>query len=252
MAVMLSSEQFEILIGRLTTAGGIGGGGGRKRRLDPKYLKTENFNGNQSGWADWVFALKRTVRAMDKECFELMEKVEKVTGDFNENDLNDFTENRDVSGLSGELYDFLCTIVTGDAVLILKSVDEYRGCVAWSKLHAKFNPKTTARAIKLLSEVCSPGPVIHEVEAAISKWKNKVKTLEREFGETLGDKMKFAIITALLPANVQDYVFQTVTNAMDFDTMLGKIGVWISNRVAMEGTPMDIGEVKHDGWFDEW
>jgi hypothetical protein len=217
-------------------------------------MKSENFGGGQNEWIDWAFNFKRMIRIMDVECYELMEKVERVAGDFNEDALNEFTESGDVSGISGELYDLLCTTVKGDALLVLKSVEEFKGFVAWSKLFGKYNPRTTARAIKLLAEVCSPGQVkgAYEVEAAIAKWKTKVKTLEKEFGETIGENMKIAIITAMLPTNVQDYVFQTVSADTDFDSIMAKILVWVSNRVAMEGVPMDVGEVGDDWWSEDW
>jgi hypothetical protein len=253
MAVMLSEEQFAALLARMTATGGGGGGGGRRRRLDFKYLKIDTLNGEPSGWGDWAFAFRRAVRTVDLQCFTLMDKVEKVSEDFQESDLNRFCENGDVTGISSELYDMLCTTVKGEALMLLKSVDEYNGFVAWSKLHQRYNPRTTARAIKLMAEVVSPGPVksAHEVEGAISRWRSKLRVLEREYEETVGEKMKIAIVTAMLPVHIQDYVFQTVDPKMDFETLLTKIGAWVSNRVAMEGgVPMDVGEVE-DQWYDE-
>ena len=61
-----------------------------------------------------------------------------------------------VSKLSAELCDVLCQVVSGEAMTILRSVEDCRGFVAWQKLYQKFNPKTVARAIRLLAEACSP------------------------------------------------------------------------------------------------
>jgi hypothetical protein len=260
MAVMLSAEQFEALIGRLTFAGG-GGAGSRRKRLDMKHTKVGEFSGSQSDWADWSFAFKRAIRMADLECYELMEKVQKATGDFDETLLNQYVESGDVSGISSELYDLLCTVVKGDGLLILKSVEEFNGFQAWNKLHSKFNPRTTARAIRLLAEICSPGTVKHanEVEAAVQKWRAKLKILEHEFEEKIGERLKIAIVTSMMPPYIQDHIFQTVNDTTNFDTMLAKIGSWVANRVAMEGgTPMDIGEVGSyaakcgDEWDEEW
>ena len=99
----------------------------------------------------------------------------------------------------------------------------------------KHNPRTMARAIKLMGEVSSPGQVqnVSEVEAALTRWISKVKMLESQFGEKVGDKMKIAIMTSMLPPVIQDFVYQNVTRDMLFDNLLEKIGVWVRNRVAM-------------------
>jgi hypothetical protein len=58
--------------------------------------------------------------------------------------------------------------VKGEALTIMKMVEKLCGREAWQRLYAKYNPKTTARAIKLLAEVCSPGSAknLHEVDTA--------------------------------------------------------------------------------------
>ena len=87
-----------------------------------------------------------------------MEEVEKERDEIREDSLNDAEANDgDASEVSAELYDLLCTSVKGEALTIMKTVEEFCGFKAWQRLYAKYNPKTTARAIKLLAEVCSPG-----------------------------------------------------------------------------------------------
>ena len=239
----LSEEQFNILMGRL--AGGVGGG--QKLRLNPRWMKLNDFSGSQSDWNDWAFGFKRAIRGADLEVFDIMERVERANIEFDEDELNQFTENGDVSKISGELYDLLCTVVKDEAMAVVRSVDEFRGFKAWYKLHMKYNPRTMARAIKLMGEVSSPGQVknVSEVEGALTKWISKVKMLEKQFGETVGDKMKIAIMTSMLPSVIQDFVYQNVNRDTLFEGLLEKIGVWVNNRVAMNegGTPMDVGEV---------
>jgi hypothetical protein len=45
--------------------------------------------------------------------------------------------------LSSELYDVLCTAWKGEALLVLKSVDEFEGFRAWQKLWSRYIPKTS-------------------------------------------------------------------------------------------------------------
>ena len=77
---------------------------GSKQRLNPRWMKLNDFNGKQSGWSDWAFGFNRAIRGVDLEVFEIMEKVERANSDFEEDELNQFVENGDV----GELYDLLC------------------------------------------------------------------------------------------------------------------------------------------------
>ena len=104
---------------------------GSKQRLNPRWMKLNDFNGNQSEWSDWAFGFKRAIRGADLEVFEIMEKVERANSDFEEDELNQFAENGDVSKISGELYDLLCTVVKDEAMTVVRSEDEFRGFRAW-------------------------------------------------------------------------------------------------------------------------
>ena len=103
----LTEEQFAMLMGRWADRVPAGS----KQRLNPRWMKLNDFNGNQSEWSDWAFGFKRAIRGADLEVFEIMEKVERANADFEEDELNQFTENGGVSKISGELYDLLCTVV---------------------------------------------------------------------------------------------------------------------------------------------
>jgi hypothetical protein len=94
---------------------------------------------------------------------------------------------------------------------------------------------------------------LHEVEGGLQRWKEKVKILEREFDEKLNNRMKIAIATSILPVVIQDHVFQTVDDSTTFENMMAKVSAWVSNRVAMEGVPMDVGQVENEEWWsEEW
>ena len=142
----LTEEQFLMFMGRL----GERVPAGSKQRLNPRWMKLNDFNCNQSEWSDWAFGFKRAIRGADLEVFEIMEKVERANSDFEEDELNQFAENGDVSKISGELYELLCTVVKDEAMTVVRSADEFRGFRAWYKLHIKYNQRTMARAIKLM------------------------------------------------------------------------------------------------------
>ena len=72
--------------------------------------------------------------------------------------------------------------------------------------------------------------------------------LTKSYGEEpVKNDMKIAIMTSILPAVIQDFVYQYVDNKTKYADISEKVKAWVGNRVAMasEPIPMDIGEV---GW----
>ena len=61
----------------------------------------------------------------------------------------------------------------------------------------------------MLTETVNPTKAkdLKDVEAAIAKWEDKSKTLASQFGETLSNGMNMAVLTNMMPIEVQDYVY---------------------------------------------
>ena len=110
--------------------------------------------------------------------FDFIEKAERSTVEVDEEDWHLNTEEIDVNQASSELYDILCTVVNNgsEAMSVIRAVEDYQGLKAWQRLHLKYNPRTMARAIKLLGEVANPTPAknVGEVEATLNKWESKM------------------------------------------------------------------------------
>jgi hypothetical protein len=249
-----TTEQFQALIAALTTAGGgvkkDGGGGGGGRILDRRNLRNQDFDGAQDKWGDWAFGLKRSIRSGSHDMFLLMEQVEKSPTEPNELQMDADNVDINIDRMSAELYDVLCQQCSGDAMSVVRSVDGCGGFVAWYKLHRKYNPRTMARAIRLMGEVTSPPPVrdIRDVDAALARWEQKVKTLSKEFGENPSNTMKIAIVTGMMPPAVQDFIYTNVDEKAMIEAVIEKIRSVTGNKVAMmEPTPMDVGEIWADG-----
>ena len=70
-----------------------------------------------------------------------------------------------------------------------------------------------------------------------------MRTLHREFNEEIQDAMKIAIVTSIMPATIQDYIYTHVEEGMLYVTMVDKIRAIVGNKVTMTSgpTPMDIG-----------
>merc|ERR1711873_400618 len=76
--------------------------------------------------------------------------------------------------------------------MIVRQVNDMEGIRAWQKLFHRYNPRTMARGLRMLSEVVNPQKAksLTELEMLVSKWEEKVKRLEAQFQETVSDKMR--------------------------------------------------------------
>ena len=166
--------------------------------------------------------------------------------------------------LSGEIYDIMCQVCRGEALTVIRNVEECRGGRAWQKLYKKYNPKTVARMIKLLGEVTAPGKIsdVREVESFLNRWEGRVTILEKEFQEVFTEAMRIAIVANAMPPEIQEYIYanlpKDLTKDGSFKDVGYKIRVIASNKAAMlKGgpVPMDIGMVggaaKEDQYEEE-
>ena len=136
------------------------GSGRCGRTIDAKCFRAIAFGCDAREWGAWSFAFKRTVRSCSRDGFIMMDFVEKQNAEVQEHLLGGkgtgSVSPNVVSKLWAELHDVLRQVVPGEAMTILRSVEDCRGFVAWQNLYQKFNPKTVARAIRSLAEACSP------------------------------------------------------------------------------------------------
>ena len=150
----------------------------QRRLIDTKAMKFPIFDGKSCSFDDWSFAFKRSVRASVREVYQLMVQVENGTI-VNEDDLDDGSA-YDVHGVSAELYDILCQVVQGEALSVMRSVEDMKGFMAWAKIYKKFNPKTLARAIRPIGMVTNPPKVkdLKDAESMLDNWEEQIKILD--------------------------------------------------------------------------
>ena len=226
---------------------------GGTERLLAKHVRIENFSGDQSQWEDWSFAFKRSVRSMSRSTYDSM-----ITWEKSKDEVNEEAElSKELEQRSSELYDILCQFCTGEALLVVKSVDDMEGIKAWQRLFRKYNPRTMARGVRMLSDVIGPPKMkdLSDFEVMVTKWEEQVKSLMAQFEEQLSEKMKIAIFTNMMPANLQDYIYVHTEKDCKYQDLREKVGVLVSNKVAATTgpVPMDIGDVggRGDESWDE-
>ena len=211
-----------------------------RKVIDTRFVKIPFFPREGNGYEDWSFAFKRALRAVNWTTYEILATVEKARLEIGDEELAEQFAEEGVGGHSTEIYDVLCQYVGGEALQLVWTVDDVDGLRAWSKLYRKYAPKTMARAIRMVGQVTNPPK------------EEKAKALTKEFGETFNDTVKVGIVVSIMPQAVQELVYQSVGDKLNYDEVTAKIRSVVSNKVAvMEGpTPMDVGNIDHE-WVSE-
>ena len=91
--------------------------------IDMKNMKVNVFNGTAESYEDWAFAFKRAIRMRSKKAYNMLIHIEE-TNDIMV-DENDIDPDQDLPGIeerSAEVYDVLCQHMTGEPMMILRSV----------------------------------------------------------------------------------------------------------------------------------
>ena len=217
-----------------------------KRLIDGRHLKIPVFDGEPRKFDDWAFAFKRTIRSVSREAFALLAKVEMESGEIDEG-LLDVDVDVDLHAYSAELYDILCQACTGEALSLVRAVEDMLGITAWNKLFRKYKPRTMARAIRLVGAVTNPPKIkdLKDVESELDKWEELIKVLKKDFGEEFSDTVKVGIVTSIMPQSIQELVYTSVGASIIYETVAQRIRAVVSNKVAMMTgpSPMDIGKV---------
>ena len=225
---------------------------GKKVLLDEKYFRRiDKYSGETAKWQEWLFGVCVAVSTVSPECVLEMEAVVKTAGVTK--DLSTIEIDRNVKDKFGsELYGVLCSLTAGEANVVVRSVLQkgvgYCGFAALCLLAQRFNPKTPARILQYLTTVLSPPPVkdVRLLERAVEEWELKQGKLKVEFGEEFSDNVKVAILTAMIPRDLQDMVFQMghAGEELKYSAVRDKVMSIASHRAQMATpTPMDIGQV---------
>ena len=121
------------------------------------------------------------------------------------------------------------------------------GFAALGMLAKRYNPKTPSRILHALTQVLSP-PTVKDVRQAprmVEEWAAAKGKLKVEFGEELSEVVQIAILTGMLPSDLQDKVFE-MGNAGDLKYHKVRdaiVGIMNNRARVLEPTPMDIGQV---------
>ena len=141
-----------------------------------------------------------------------MKEVERRSEDFHE----EAELPRNLKSHSGSLYDVLIQYHNGEALSVVRSMEDTQGIQAWRNLSRKSNSKTIARSLRLMHEAKRSTPVedLRCTEKAINQWGEKVKALKNQFNKDLSIGLTIEIPTCVLPPTLQEDVYTHITGEM--------------------------------------
>ena len=138
-------------------AGGGSGGGGGGRFDERHFRRVEKLAG--PNWKEFAFQFKTAVGAANGRVREALDDIVKAGKDpdydllFGGDSLDGGWEGEEVVKYGAELYAVLSSIVTGDAMAVVRGVTSGRGLEAWNVLWNRFDPRTPAKALMAMMSV---------------------------------------------------------------------------------------------------
>ena len=222
------------------------------------FSRVEKCGGKETQWKEWCFQVSMALNAFDTKGGELMDKVEKSdmkeanTG-MVEVELEDHEENI-MEKTKGELYSMLSVLTTDEANVIVRSIEDKNGYVAWKKLYDRYNPRTPASLTQAWLEVVNPRRTkdLREAGRAIDVWEQKVAVLKKEHGEEPTVGLKAAVLFKMLPENVHLTIAQGMDSTkLDYEQLKAKVKLMANVHVErITPKPMEVDEMRREEW--EW
>ena len=82
------------------------------------------------------------------------------------------------------------------------------------------------------------------MEAALDKWEEQSKVLQKDFGEEISDTVRVGIVTAMMLESIHEFVYSSLGISVEYDAILAKIRASVSNKVAMADVSVEYAKVQ--------
>ena len=125
---------------------------------------------------------------------------------------------------------------------------------AWSKLFNRFDLRTPAKSLMAMMAVMTPKRVkdVRELTNVVEDLEVKAKNFKTEHDIDMDPRIKVASLTAMLPVDLQDYVFQWSDGKSTYEEMRDRIVSMAINRVSMsKPVPIEVDKVAAEMWNKE-
>ena len=224
---------------------------------DKVYRRCDKYTGVAGTWQEWSFNFINATSGVNKTIGLILERIgQQCETQLTPDNLRKVVSDEICQKHGAELFGVLCSLTGGDANGVVRGIlakhNMRCGFAAYFMLNVRFNPKTPARALQFLHTVVNPNPIkdVRFIPKGIEDWEARRSVMEHEFGEKLSDRMAAAIVTAMLPLEFRDMIYQA-QGAKDViyeevrDKVLSVAGCRIESA---QPTPMDVGAVGKEEW----
>ena len=236
----MTEDQFALLLRTvLERTRGAGDGGGTRKVSLKAFTRMTKFSKGEEDFKDWNFDF---AVALGSECPELLHNlkvIETMPEEMTTRSVYDLDVDRadrmGLDKLSKELYEVLVMITEGEAKMMIRSVPDQDGILAWHRLYRHYNRKTLARVLRIHREAMHPKPSsdIGNLISDIVEWEDKWTRMAKEY-PSVPILWKMAALMELCPADVQDMVYQTIDDVHeDYERLKQKILSWVSNKMSI-------------------
>ena len=231
----------------------------RKRMLDEKgFSRVSKFSHGEDKWSDWAWEFKISVGTQCAGMKALMEYVEtheyestaQIRGSSEQD--NKKADEVKLETTTIELYEMLVLMTEGESRLIVKSVKNNDGLMAWHKLHVQYNRRTLARLMRVHREVMHPkssralGDLVSNILAWEERWRKMMRELPND--QKVPPLWQMGALLEICPDNIQDAVYQKLDEiGEDYERMKQLIITTTTNTLERNGpVPMEIGSAQKE------
>ena len=250
---MASMEELVKVLIEVLTKATSGGDAGRRKVIEEKHFKRlDSFKGGSMEWRDWSFQAKTVLRSIDNNFAEYLDLVEKQV-DYDGKQVVDEDMDIEVTWdhiqqAAREFYNVLCIVCSGEALMIIRGVEDSDGGEAWHRLKRRYYPSTISSMLKkVMVVVATEKTKMQQLPGSIGRWEGAVREVERDLGKELPEVVKVAALVQMCPSDIQDVLFQQAEKLTTVKEAKDRVLALVSNRQAMnEPVAMEVGIVNEE------
>ena len=194
---------------------------GRERWLDQKafrHMWEERFSGKDggAGWNTFFEDVLVVLGTVDQELEEAVHRVTNLKGVGKNWATREQVREGVGQGIwerfSGELYARVLELTRDEAQRMVRNEGAGGRCGFWvvRKLVERYSPRTYTKRLKMMMNVLKPPEVkdMKDVPTAVGEWESRVRKLESEYQDQIGEQLKVAVLVSFLPEGLQEKVFE--------------------------------------------
>ena len=136
-----------------------GKGVDKRGRLDERYFRrTDKYNGG-TGWKEFSFQFRTAAGAASDQIRMVLDEIIKGGKDPDWDMIFASWSDAEMKKASAELYAMLSSLLTGEAMTVMRGIPNGDGFLAWSRLFNRYDPRIPAKSLMAMMVVMQPRKV---------------------------------------------------------------------------------------------